>query len=337
MGASSTKEVAVGDDSLVCAGARSKVREGANVAMEETLATTKYLSKSATFAMGAPPGVEMPVGTTEAKENPKNNILLMTDGYKFSHHKQYPVSWMPEHARPKTTEGIPPVLFPHSGVSQGSTILRLQPVPGVGVPKITIVTNVSTAVVEVEPADDAAEPDIIFAGSSATYTGARKERVVMELSPKQHAALGLPAEFKKLSFINVDESKLKRGSALNDTYEGGYNVSYFTPRAYKDAFESCADDGSGDHIVFFGLQYFIKEYLEGKVVTNDKIVRPSHPQMAGAPLAPRPSSHAPPDLRATHRLLRRCTVLRCPIASCGLLLLRAAFILLTIDHMCMLR
>ena len=49
------------------------------------------------------------------------------------------------------------------------------------------------------------------------------------------------------------------------------NVSYFTPRAYKDQFDGLADSSTGDHIVFFGLQYLIKEYLAGCVVTQEKV------------------------------------------------------------------
>jgi len=75
----------------------------------------------------------------------------------------------------------------------------------------------------------------------------------------------------KVRVSNVDESKFKRGSSLNASFEGGYNVSYFTCRGYKEAFEPLATDGAGDHIVFFGLQYFIKEYLVGPVVTAAKI------------------------------------------------------------------
>ena len=49
------------------------------------------------------------------------------------------------------------------------------------------------------------------------------------------------------------------------------NVSYFTPRAYKDQFDGLAASSTGDHIVFFGLQYLIKEYLAGSVVTEEKV------------------------------------------------------------------
>ena len=71
-------------------------------------------------------------------------------------------------------------------------------------------------------------------------------------------AVGLPDDYATLTFSNVDESKNKRGSQLN-TFEGGYNVSYFTCRGYKDQFDGLASESTGDHIVFFGLQYLIKE------------------------------------------------------------------------------
>jgi len=182
-----------------------------------------------------------------------HNILLMTDGYKFSHHKQYPVSWMPETARP--TEGspyTPPVLFPGDGSSKGSVILKVLPVPGEGVTKLTIITNLTTATISVTPAGEA-NPDVTFAGEAVEYAGPRKDAVVLALSTEVHARTGLPAEYAVVSFANVDESKHKRGSALN-TFAGGYNVSYFTPRAYKDQFDGLADESTGDHVVFFGLQ-----------------------------------------------------------------------------------
>jgi len=138
-------------------------------------------------------------------------------------------------------------------------------------PKLTFVTNVSTAVATVEAAgaDDAV--DLPWAGKTTVYKGANKEVVVMSLTPAEVARLNLPEGFTKVKVTNVDESKLKRGSNLNKNYEGGHNVSYFTPRGYKDQFESLAGDGNGDHIVFFGLQYFIKEYLTGNVITREKI------------------------------------------------------------------
>lgn len=90
---------------------------------------------------------------------------------------------------------------------------------------------------------------------------------MLELGPGQCKALKLPETYTKIKFQNLDESKLKRGSNLNDNFEGGYNVSYFTPRAYSHVFS----DLTGDNIVFFGLQYFMKQYLMGEVVTDQKI------------------------------------------------------------------
>jgi len=208
---------------------------------------------------------EMEARTFSTTSSKRNNILLMTDGYKFSHHKQYPVSWMPSSAR----SAAPPVLFPASSGVKGCVIEKILPVPGEKVKKITLVTSISTAVVAVEPAGGAA-PDLTFTGTPIEYTGAAKETVVVALGPDVLARLGLDAEYSSVTFANVDESKLKRGSSLN-TLEGGYNVSYFTPRAYKDAFDGLADESTGDHIVFFGLQYFVKEYLTGTVVTPEKV------------------------------------------------------------------
>jgi len=208
---------------------------------------------------------------TQPMTNPKNNILLMTDGYKFSHHKQYPVSWMPEHARLPDVE--PPIFYAASGALPGTTLIKMYPVPAMpgDTPKVTFVTNVSTAVAAVEPAGVDEQADIAWTGKAYVYSKANKGEVVISVTAAQRELLGLPESHAKFKLRNVDESKLKRGSNLNATFEGGYNVSYFTPRAYKDAFESLASDGSADHIVFFGLQYFIKEYLSGKVVTREKI------------------------------------------------------------------
>jgi hypothetical protein len=94
--------------------------------------------------------------------------------------------------------------------------------------------------------------------------------MVLALSSEVHKRTGLPAEYATVRFTNVDESKLKRGSALN-TFDGGFNVSYFTPRAYKDQFDGLDKESTGDHIVFFGLQYLLKEYLTGAVITPEKV------------------------------------------------------------------
>ena len=262
MGVASSSEIKE-ELEVGCASARKKAEKGASVAYKAANDFYRGFKEN-----------ELPDSMLDAPENPKNNILLMTDGYKFSHHKQYPVSWMPAHARPEAGK-VPCILYPPQGQKlkdpQGTRVLKLAPVPGDSGNKITIVTNVSTAVVTVTAGGEQEEPDIFFTGAPVTYTGRSLDTILMEISPKVQQALGLPAGWLKIRFKNVDESKLKRGSALNANYEGGYNVSYFTPRAYKDAFEPCADDGTGDHIVFFGLQYFIKEYLEGQVVTPNKI------------------------------------------------------------------
>jgi nicotinamide phosphoribosyltransferase len=211
--------------------------------------------------------------TTNTTPSSRNNIMLMTDGYKFSHHKQFPLSWVPEHARPTgPLEGYePPVLFPAKDGRTGSIIHKLAPVPGVGEKSITIVTGFATAVVKIEPAGARDSADLTYSGAPIEYTGAAKSTVVIALSAEVRTLLGLSSDYTKIKFSNIDESKLKRGSQLNDTFEGGFNVSYFTPRGYKDQFDGLADEGNGDHIVFFGLQYLVKEYLTGEVVTTEKI------------------------------------------------------------------
>lgn len=48
---------------------------------------------------GAAPPPVTPLSSPLAQERVhQDNILLMTDGYKFSHYKQYPVSWVPSDA-----------------------------------------------------------------------------------------------------------------------------------------------------------------------------------------------------------------------------------------------
>jgi len=200
----------------------------------------------------------------------------MTDGYKFSHHKQFPVSWMPEHARPKCPncenckscckEWMPPIIFPAQGDKQATKVLKLHAVPRLpgrsAEYKVTIVSNVSTAVQTVKPSSNT--PDIIYTGEPVVYDGGTRSIITVALDDAQCSCLGFPQELKTFSFVNVDESKLKRGSDLNGNFEGAFNVSYFTPRAYSHVFSNM----TGDNIVFFGLQYFIKEYLMGEVVTS---------------------------------------------------------------------
>jgi nicotinamide phosphoribosyltransferase len=226
----------------------------------------------------------LPESMTKGDPNPKNNIILMTDGYKFSHHKQYPVSWMPPHARPVDDQYFPPILFAGTpGKAKGTSILSMRPVPtNVEDPnralKITIVTNVSTAVVEVEPAAPNEAADFTFTGRPLAWTAPAKLEVVVAFDAATREALRLPPNFTKVKFYNVDESKLKRGSSLNANFEGGYNVSYFTPRAYSDMFA----DLQGQHIVFFWTSVLHQgvpagqNYYPGKDRFSRCVHRPIH-------------------------------------------------------------
>ena len=260
----------------------------------------------------------------------------MTDGYKFSHHRQFPVSWLPAAARPSTLKQgpayQPPILFPGIGGDKGATILKLAPVPGAVDTKLCLVTNVTTAVVTIAASDAAA--DVSYAGQPVTYSGELKSTIVLELSEAVRTALGVP--HAKVSFSNIDENKFKRGSPLNGELEGGYNVSYFTCRAYKDHFESLASDGHGDHIVFFGLQYFIKEYLAGQVITSTKIdeadsfisrymadVRFGERQQRGDSRLPRRLRASPPPLDTLARAWCAACVVRCVRGQPGPTLRRA--------------
>merc|ERR1711871_1089173 len=118
---------------------------------------------------------------------------------------------------------------------------------------------------ELAGADEAV--DLVYSGQPVVYAGPAKATVVVQLDAAQCKMLKLPESYLKVKFSNVDESKLKRGSNLNDGFEGGYNVSYFTPRNYSHVFS----DLTGPNVVFFGLQYFMKEYLSGEVVTDEII------------------------------------------------------------------
>mmetsp|Transcript_123742 Transcript_123742/g.276442 ORF Transcript_123742/g.276442 Transcript_123742/m.276442 type:complete len:900 (+) Transcript_123742:76-2775(+) len=216
---------------------------------------------------------DMPPRLTSTAANKENNIILMTDGYKFSHHKQFPVSWLPPQARPSGEANYqPPILYPAKNGKPAAEIRALRPVPRLpgdekSPYKITIVTNVATAVAVIEEAGSSEKADITYAGKPVTYGGGAKAEIVLSVSTAECSNLKLPGKYTKIKFANVDESKLKRGSNLNDNFEGGYNVSYFTPRSYSHIFSHL----KGDNVVFFGLQYFIKTYLMGEVITKDVI------------------------------------------------------------------
>ena len=185
---------------------------------------------------------ELPDSMLDAPENPKNNILLMTDGYKFSHHKQYPVSWMPAHARPEAGK-VPCILYPPQGQKlrdpRGHS--RAQARAGAGRQR----QQDHNRHKRLDRRRDrhrgrrAGGARHLLHRRSCHVHGPVARHDPHGNQPKVQQALGLPAGWLKIRFKNVDESKLKRGSALNANYEGGYNVSYFTPRAYKDAFEPC--------------------------------------------------------------------------------------------------
>ena len=87
MGVASSSEIKE-ELEVGCASARKKAEKGASVAYKAANDFYRGFKEN-----------ELPDSMLDAPENPKNNILLMTDGYKFSHHKQFPVSFMPPHAR----------------------------------------------------------------------------------------------------------------------------------------------------------------------------------------------------------------------------------------------
>ena len=99
--------------------------------------------------------------------------------------------------------------------------------------QVTIVTNVSTAVAEVSAAAAEDETDLKWSGLPLWFCETHKPELVIELTEAQREFLLLPMTHRRVKFRNLDESKLKRGSTLNANFEGGYNVSYLTPRAFK--------------------------------------------------------------------------------------------------------
>eukprot|EP00931_Biecheleriopsis_adriatica_P006966 TRINITY_DN108308_c0_g1_i1.p1 TRINITY_DN108308_c0_g1~~TRINITY_DN108308_c0_g1_i1.p1 ORF type:complete len:1036 (-),score=220.98 TRINITY_DN108308_c0_g1_i1:133-3123(-) len=228
------------------------------------------------------PAAPMPAGLTKSTPSAENNIILMTDGYKFSHHKQFPVSWLPEAARnyKNDPDYQPPILFAPLQGKGGSVILGLKPVPRLpgdemSPYKITIVTNVSTAVAQVQCLDANEARGIVDVEVDDALNVRYPRRaagfgstLVFKLGQRMVKALKLPPSFTYIQMLNVDEAKNKRGSNLNVNYEGGYNVSYYTPRAYCHVFSHLKDE----NVVFFGLQYFMKAYLAGnKVITKDVV------------------------------------------------------------------
>ena len=52
-----------------------------------------------------------------------------------------------------------------------------------------------------------------------------------------------------------------------ELYGGEHGSVAGMMRLYNDL----ADESTGDHVVFFGLQYMVKEYLAGAVITEDKV------------------------------------------------------------------
>ena len=90
--------------------------------------------------------------------------------------------------------------------------------------KITIITNISIV---------ACSRRIGFRrhpGHARGVRGAAKSTVVLGLSDEVRDKLGLPSNWTTVKFAN-GTSRSERGSPLNANFEGGYNVSYFTPRA----------------------------------------------------------------------------------------------------------
>ena len=217
-------------------------------------------------------------------ETLEKNIMLMTDGYKFSHHKQYPVSWMPKGQRPTTKDKIndfcPKIIYDGTEIDKFMAAPLRASLKNATTSAMIIVTNTSTVTVEVKTEELPRDYKEVDTPPNYTWNDTdvqqisfhRKddgsEIVSITMGFELMTELGLSQDF--VWFKNIDMTKIKKGSKLNQ-YTGGYNVSYFTARAYDEAFKRCEGDGDKNHVVFFGLQYFIKTYLEGNVITKAKL------------------------------------------------------------------
>jgi nicotinic acid phosphoribosyltransferase len=174
---------------------------------------------------------------------------------------------------------MPLVVYP------GCEILGIHAAPGNNLSRLVVVTDTSTACVEVlskgqfEASEPLGEINVTL-NEYVVYKGKQHLRMCLYLSEFSVKSLRLSddlvhydksANKRFVVFDNVDRAKIKDDD-LNK-YTGGFLVSYFTARKFKDQFKGIkhASDDAQDRIVFFGLQYMIKKHLTGKVVTLEKV------------------------------------------------------------------
>lgn len=202
-----------------------------------------------------------------------HNIILMTDGYKFSHHKQYPVSWLPEYKRSEAPPKGPPI------IGTKTKVYDVQLLPDGK--HVAFITNEGTSYGEMDTTKDASvqkhnqKPIAIFEHGRQIYvkTHSKQHDDCNPSTPNSQdtdSNIYVRVNGTLMKIPNRDTLKRKKGSDF-DFGEGALNVSYFTPRAYKDQFKDLGIPDSEPAIVFFGLQYFLKRYIEGEVVTREKI------------------------------------------------------------------
>lgn len=203
---------------------------------------------------------DVSISELQKTPSPGTNIILKTDGYKFSHHKQMPISWMPQSMRPTSEKTAPPI------VGKDSVIHYVKHSPSTSKEHtyMTLVTDVSSVTVLQElPVSEG-----VFGEWDKTVTAE-------DLQVRDDKVVTLKHMGKTIRFRNEDESKMRPGSKLMENpgsaYAGAYNVSYFTPRAYEAAFSTIGLKATDSSIVFFGLNYLMKKHLQGPQVTESNV------------------------------------------------------------------
>lgn len=197
----------------------------------------------------------------------KQNILLMTDGYKFSHYKQFPVSWSDPAFKTKIfKEGVTKVY----NILSAPSIEKI-----VGKRRVCFITENASCVQEVDITQNATtslsseyDPESKILNVNVTKLLKSQEsdsddRVAFNVRVDQLKDLNSNVAAAKdasdlwleglqdddiLTFTlrNVDSSKERPNSSMEppgaNQYTGGYNVSYFTPRSYDKPFSDLYDD-----------------------------------------------------------------------------------------------
>lgn len=220
-----------------------------------------------------------------ATENPTDNIMLMTDGYKFSHYRQYPVSWTPETIATGTDTGDNPVVLNENNYK---TVFEISDVYLNDSGNDGNNPSDDKKLIRTPTTDCILEKSVTEEEKSARYIITTKDTInIVKNNEGSEEYISIDG----ILFDNIDHSKLRKGAKQNK-YRGAYNVSYFTGRDYKiaplkDMYKEYKDDDyqgaevtnvnrpsilyKEPIICFFGLQYYIKRYLKGPIITAPKV------------------------------------------------------------------